>query len=355
MKKIKILLLPLLLLFFSCLTTNAILRNKTILSHKGSPMSKAGINWGYPNKGREEFEIYDDLGIEWFRLDYSWDKLEKEPGVWTFDDTDYFTEQAKQRGYKILGVLAFDNPWVHEDPEGLREIPMDRIDDFLNYVEVVVTHYKGQVDEWEIWNEPNLPFRTFWTGSDEDFFTLNTAVAKKIKEIDPQAVVLGGALWRFDKGFTKDMYQSGSLENIDVFSYHPYYDKPEKIYDKSRDLEDYLKLLGFPGDYRVTEVGFNTYGRLPTSCSPEEQGRLVLETLVLLGSMKHPYIIWYNLYNGTIKGKGLWNDNYGILIKDNDTFVYKTGGWAFRRYNELIAGKFMSRDKIIVEEGLEKK
>jgi hypothetical protein len=351
-----ILIVVLCLMQTACLTTAAILKNKTIIKHTTPSMPGAGIAWGYPRKGYAPWNVLDEMGIEWIRVDISWNHLEPEQGEWHFDDMDTFCREAKEKGHKILGILAYDTPWIHDDPKGKREVTPDQLDHYINYVNTVVDRYGEYIDEWEIWNEPNLPFNTFWTGSDEDFYTLSKEAAAAIRDLDPNAVILGGANWRFDKGFIRGMAASGALEDLDVFSFHPYYDKPEKIYDKSRDLEDYLKLQGFRGDFRVTEAGFSTYGKLPTSCKPEEQGRLVLETLVLLGKLHHPYIIWYSLYNskGAVNS-GIWSDAYGLTLRDGDIYEYKTGGWALRRYNELIARSYPAPDKISLEESLEKK
>ncbi|MBN2627421.1 MAG: cellulase family glycosylhydrolase [Spirochaetales bacterium] len=305
-----------------------------------SPMPVTGINWGYPTKGTEQYALFEEMGITWLRTDFSWDKLEPRPGEWHFEETDEFCREAVARGYRITGVLGFDNFWIHENPEGKTQVDPDQIESYLNYVRTVTSRYRESVSEWEIWNEPNLPFHTFWTGTDGDFFFLLKEASAAIRESVPEAVILGGSLWRFDKNYITKLYRDGALENIDVFSYHPYYDTPDRILSQSRALQNHLKSLGFTGGFRITEVGFNTYGRLPTSCSPRAQGRLVLETLLKLGVLGHPYLIWYTLYNGESPGSGIWTDRYGVMVhRDDGTFAYKTGGWALRRYNELIAGQ----------------
>jgi hypothetical protein len=341
-------------LLISCLSTDQINKKESI-QNTTFPMTRAGINWGFPHKGREDYVLFKEFGITWLRVDFFWDVLEPAQGEWKLEETDYFLKESEKMGHNILGLLLYDTPWIHDNPEGLREVTGDQIDDFLNYVEVIVTRYKDQVDEWEIWNEPNLFLNKFWTASDEDFFKLISAASAKIREIDPDAVILGGALYRFDKGYIRKMYKAGALEHIDVFSYHPYYDNPVKINKKSRDLESHLRQLGFQGGFRVTEAGFNTYGSLPTSSPPEEQGRDVLETLLYLGTFDHPYLIWYNLYNDTTEGTGFWFDKYGLMIKDGDTLLYKTGGWALRRYNELIADSYPSGKNVNIENSLKKK
>ncbi|MDC7219060.1 MAG: hypothetical protein PQJ59_03905 [Spirochaetales bacterium] len=306
-----------------------------------TPMAQAGINWGYPHRGRENYEIFDELKISCLRVDFFWHKLESSRGEWNFSDNDRFFERQSNKDYYYVGVLGFDTPWIHDNPEDIRQIDRDDFENFLNYVEQVVTRYGDIVDEWEIWNEPNLPFNTFWTGTDRDFLDLTLATAERIRTIDPEAVILVGSLWRYDKSYLKKLDESGVLSTGDHLSFHPYYDKPSKIKSKTIQLMKNLENRDFSGGIRVTEVGFNTSGITPTSCPPEQQGRMVMETLVELGELGAPYIIWYNLYNREDEGRGIWVDKYGILLlQDEGELIYKTGGWALRRYNELIAGKF---------------
>ena len=53
-----------------------------------------------------------------------------------------------------------------------------------------------EVAEWffEVWNEPNL--KAFWTGTQEDYFTLYRVTANAIKTVDPSLKVGGPATAR---------------------------------------------------------------------------------------------------------------------------------------------------------------
>jgi beta-glucosidase/6-phospho-beta-glucosidase/beta-galactosidase len=44
------------------------------------------------------------------------------------------------------------------------------MDYWRTFVRAVATRYKGQIEAYEIWNEPNL--KMFWTGSVEQLVTI---------------------------------------------------------------------------------------------------------------------------------------------------------------------------------------
>ncbi|MDC7223177.1 MAG: cellulase family glycosylhydrolase [Spirochaetales bacterium] len=335
----KIFPLPIFLLLLNC----AAQPDSLISQSTSPPLSPAGINWGYPYRNREKPALFDELNLNWFRIDFYWHKMEPQEGKWHFADHDRFFANMDEEKDHFVGVLGFDTPWIHENGEREKQIAPEDFDRFLKYVETVVRRYGDRVDEWEIWNEPNLPFNGFWSGSDRDFINLTLAVAERIRAVDPEATILVGSLWRYDSAYLNKLDRAGVLAAGDHLSFHPYYDKPVKIFEKTKDLLSDLENRQFPGELRITEAGFNTYGVTPTSCPPEEQGRMVMETLAGLGELGFPYLIWYNLYNREDEGKGIWTDMYGILLlKGDGRLEYKTGGWALRRYNELIAGKYPS-------------
>src|SRR5207248_4729954 len=77
--------------------------------------------------------------------------------------------------------------------------------DWTSAVTAVVTHYKGQVDCWGIWNEPNL--RGFFDGSEDDFVNqIFLPAAAAIRAADPAAKICGPEL----SGLTQGSNWNGS-------------------------------------------------------------------------------------------------------------------------------------------------
>jgi hypothetical protein len=142
-----------------------------------------------------DFELLDELGVTWQRRTCRWGGLELRPGEWNFSSWDRYVDDSKAAGKKLIAILAYDTPWIHKGKNVRDTIGSQELPHYLNYVETVVTRYKGRIDAYEIWNEPNMLNR-FWKGSDKDFFTMTIATAQVIRRIDPDARILAGSLWR---------------------------------------------------------------------------------------------------------------------------------------------------------------
>ena len=340
------------LILFSCATIpdSSLLQNKTVIA------SSPGINWGYPKKERLNQDLFIESGLKVLRIDFFWSRLEKIQGEWDFRELDYFCNYAKQNNFKIVGVLAYDTPWIHGDTKGLREISSENLKHYLNYVEVVVDRYKDFVMEWEVWNEPNTWGKRFWTGTDKEFFDMTKATVDVIHNIDNDAFVLAGSFWRYDTSFIKNMFKSGALDNADAVSFHPYEITPKGTYNTSYKIMELCRNLGFKGEFRITEVGFPTGGYYPTKSSEEGQGRYYLETVNYLNYLNLPYTIWYTLGNSADFNPKDSEEQFGLfLVGEFNQYEYKTGGWAFRRYSELISGKILVANSTQVDKKLTNK
>jgi hypothetical protein len=283
-----------------------------------------------------DYAIMDDLGVVWMRRTFRWSVMEPAPGTWNFADYDAYVAGAKKAGKKVLAILAYETPWLYEN--GREDyIGPDKLPRYLAFVEQVVRRYQGQIDAYEIWNEPN---GIFWKGPREDFFTLTRAAAAKIREVDPSAAIVGGALWRVPRSFIQGLFTSGAMENVDVISCHPYALSPRRaiqVYDRFARL---VTELGFSGDIWVTEVGYPTRGWYPTKVSPNNYPAHIVKTLAGLAVRGSRISFWYELFDRYNPGQEiskLNSENYfGIAYPD---YSYKKGAEAYALCGRYLAGK----------------
>lgn len=178
------------------------------------------------------------------RIDVHWDWLEwTGPGVdqWDPDQLarlDAFVDAAQQRHVHVLAVVMDTPCWASSDPSKVcdpaytrynwREPPTNSAD-YAAFLRRLVHRYRGRIQAWEIWNEPNLPL--FWTHPDPVAYTrLVQAAYPAIKSSDPTALVLAGALAPIEAGgpgistadFLDAMYRAGARGSFDALSIHPY-------------------------------------------------------------------------------------------------------------------------------------
>lgn len=85
-----------------------------------------------------------------------------------------------------------------------------------DFVRRIVSRYKGRVKYYEVCNEPN-----FTAGAD-GYFAAHKMAYQIIKEVDPQAQVMGPGTVNMDIGWLKRLYELGFKDVSDAVSLHDY-------------------------------------------------------------------------------------------------------------------------------------
>jgi hypothetical protein len=320
-----LILLSVLLLFNSCASSRLVYPENTII-----PEDFAGIVHAGGSRTQREFAYMDYLGASWILHTFNWDIIEPEQGDWDFLFFDDLVDRNKAAGIKIIGVLAYDVWWIHDDMEGHRYVPPQGLPAFLNYVRKTVEHFRGRVDAWCIWNEPNFPY--FWNGTDDEFIELHRQAADAIREIDNEVILLGGAFNRNVTGlpekFIRGIFESGAMDKIDGIAFHPYELNPYRtalLYEKFRIIVDEY---GFGDKIWITEVGYPTGGWYPTRIQEKRLPEYVIKTWVLLAAGGAQKILWYQLFDPFLRSNGNSEDFFG-LVRSRRDYASK-GAEAFR-------------------------
>ena len=285
---------------------------------------------------KEDFQMLDEIGAVWLRRTCRWSSLEAKQGVWDFSSWDLYVRDSKADGKKILAILGYDAPWIYAEPVSGRKITAETLPYYINYVEQVVTRYKGQIDAYEIWNEPNW---NSWYGTREEFYALTIAAAKKIREIDPQAKIVAGSFWRVPDSFVRGLFNSGAMEYADAISFHPYALNPAGTVNLFDKLEKILAKYNYGGEVWVTEVGYPTGGWYPTAVKEKNFPRAIIKTLAGLAVRNVRAVIWYEFKDGFNLGQApskMESESFfGIATLDR---IRKNGYWAWALCARNLAG-----------------
>src|SRR3569833_640730 len=121
-----------------------------------------GINahdeiWNAPTP---ESQGITDLGLDWIRVDFSWDMIEPAQGQYDFTVTDGIVAAADSMGVNVYATLSSTPQWA-TDGAAQSGVPRDPAD-WDDFVYTVVSRYSGSIKYWGMWNEPNLS--QFWAG-----------------------------------------------------------------------------------------------------------------------------------------------------------------------------------------------
>jgi hypothetical protein len=322
--------LPVLAVLFSCASTSFAGPKPYRIPEDFFGISPDRINLD------EAAALLDEFNAVWIRTTIRWTNVEPEEGVWNFERWDNYVDRAKAAGKKVLFILAFDSEWLYSDKREHRDLTEREIPYFLKYVEQVVTRYKGRVDAFEIWNEPNA---FFWDGSDEHFFALSTAAAKKIKETDPGATVLACSTFRVSASFIRGMFSSGAMEYTDGISLHPYSSDALHTVRQIDKLRKIMDEFNYDKPIWITEVGYATGGIYFSTNGLKRYPEYIVKTLGGLAARGVRNSIWYELMDEYNPGEepDRWNPShfFGLIYPDKSL---KPGAKAFMLTARYLAG-----------------
>ncbi len=208
----------------------------------------ASSPWGIQSGDNERVTLFvraGELGVKWTRFLAVWPEIEREKGRYDFSSVDEPVDAARAQGITPFVCLSNGNKLYsatipHPDPNwrliyGIKPAP-PILDDaamaaWLRYVDAVVAHAKDRVTHWEIWNEAN--HYAYW-GAKPDaaaYGKLVRLTAARIKAIQPDAVIIAGALAGLDPKFIAGFLAEDTGRQVDIVSFHNYAAMPEsRIY-----------------------------------------------------------------------------------------------------------------------------
>jgi hypothetical protein len=148
------------------------------------------------------FRYARSLGVTRLRVTVNWaftmtaanQRKKKKPAglVYGFNPVDSVIDAAAAQGIRVHVSLSGPGPaWATGNHKVSGQSP--NVKEFAAFVKVAATHFKGRVDRYSIWNEPN--WRT-WLGplrrAPSIYRSLYTRSYSAIKKADPKAKVLIG-------------------------------------------------------------------------------------------------------------------------------------------------------------------
>ncbi|OGV38550.1 MAG: hypothetical protein A2X48_00750 [Lentisphaerae bacterium GWF2_49_21] len=180
----------------------------------------------------EYIQIARLTGQRWVRLHDSsmiakWKSLEPVEGEYKFYDEGI--SQAKKEGLMILGMLDGAPPWMGSKDRGgywsFWTIPTraDWKEKWRNYCDTAITHYKGRIDHWEIWNEPWGQWFLEAGGDPKMYVEFMRQAKESAAKNNPSATIVGVDAYAGHDKWTEGALQGGT-DVFDVFSFHDYSD-----------------------------------------------------------------------------------------------------------------------------------
>jgi hypothetical protein len=210
-------------------------------------------------------QMVSEAGFTWLRQSFPWEDIEihargdfedrrHEPYRSAWEKYDHIVDLAEAYGMEMTALLTNPPDWSRADGAARGTYaPPDDIADYGNFVFAVASRYRGRIRAYQVWNEPNVYPEWGEQPVDPEAYTALLCLAyQRIKEADPNAIVVSAALAQTQSLNTRDMsdlvflqrmYDAGAAGCFDVLAVNVY------------------MLWSGPTDHRLRPLTFVDYSR----------------------------------------------------------------------------------------------
>jgi hypothetical protein len=228
-----------------------------------SPCPPANEDWSFTHVG--------NLGLKWVRL--SLDRLELDQARSMEDYSQFEINECQdeivsllaENDITILYTLVYWDENLHTEnyPDYKNEEEIKR---FLDYTRLIVRHFKGRIQYYEILNEALVYVEA------ADYVKLIHRVIPVIREEDPEAkIVVGGATdlrHDYSREYLFNVLRSDIMPLVDAIAVHsmygvsPQYDETRQYYENYplmiQEIKKTASANGFNGEFFAEEMSWRT-------------------------------------------------------------------------------------------------
>ncbi len=269
---------------------------------------KAGVHTRLENevepwKIKRTLEMVRELGAPWIVEYFPWAFSQPQAGRYNWTHADLVVDHANRQGLTVIARLGFVPEWARPKETVNSYLDEANFDDFSRYAAAFAGHFQGRVKYIILWNEPNLALEWGYRPPDPAAYTrLLCQTSAAIRQANPEAVVLGGALaptvgdpagalGMSDLAFLQAMYDAGAKPCFDALAVHAYGltyppdDPPDPEVTNFRRVELLWAIMVANGDgdkpIHITEAGWNDHPRWTRAVRPAQRIRYTLRAYEL--------------------------------------------------------------------------
>lgn len=178
-----------------------------------------------------DLRLVQEAGFRWVKQEIPWREIEgRAKNAWQWEIPDRIMDQIDAYGLKVVVRLGAQPAWASSQVDFPAIGPPDDLQDFYDYVFAVADRYKGRVEAYQIWNEPNLARE--WGGrppNPAEYAEMLKIGYRAVKNADPQAIVISAGLAPTTRNddeampdvyFIQGMYDAGAAPHFDVLGVH---------------------------------------------------------------------------------------------------------------------------------------
>lgn len=333
---------------------------------------------GFEKLDRNVFDpekAYDkigSLGIKWIRLQSGWQRTERTKGIYDFSWLDDIVDNLIRRGMTPWLCLCYGNDLYTESAKnvfGAVGCPPIKTDDeraaWHNYVKATTLHFKGRIQYYEVWNEPDGTWCWKHGVSAREYAAFTVATANAAREGDEHAKIIGGALCSISSyAYFSDMLAAGMAKAVDAISFHRYTPDEFNVVCEAKALRALLDIYNPRIELIQGESGTQSSSKGAGALrggawTPRRQAKYLLRhriTDFLCGfkfTSHFTSVDMIEALNGTLDNKASYLDYgyFGVLSADFDENGFATGDyspkpayWALQNLASVFCEDFKAAD-----------
>ena len=201
---------------------------------------RAGINAELLQYAPEELRLHLEkmraANFRWLRQFARWDELEPQPGEFDWSGWDALVEQLRAFPELELVVVLMNSPAWARNQHPTRALtataPPADLDSFAQFVSQFAARYSGEIDYYQVWDEPNLD--DAWGSLDPrpaEYIALLETARQAILRNDSTATIIAAALAPTtetsgqnisDIRYLQALYDHGARDLMDIVAGKPY-------------------------------------------------------------------------------------------------------------------------------------
>jgi hypothetical protein len=184
-----------------------------------------------PQEVISQLEKAGSQGISSIRVLLNWNRVQPKRGPFNWSAYDKLLTAAKSRNVEVVFVFGPTAEWASRAP--ITEAREDRIwklpkdwADWQKYVAAAVTHFKGKVKHWQIWE--GFDFSHFRAPSSK-IVELVHRTYKTAKQADPNCLLILPEPGGLDLGWIKHLQTTEVWNYFDILGMKPYRQEPQSL------------------------------------------------------------------------------------------------------------------------------
>jgi polysaccharide biosynthesis protein PslG len=305
-----------------------------------------GVNIHFTEAQPGEIKMIADAGFRWVRMDFKWEVIETQRGVYDFAPYERLLAALDDNHIRAYFILDYGNPLYGADRSVRTEEARQA---FARWAVASAKHFANRGIVWELFNEPDIDI--FWPPKPnvDEYIALALTVGRAWRAQVPNEILIGPASAAIDVPFLESTFKAGLLPYWSAVSIHPY-----RKTDPETVARDYCGLRKLLQSYKAANAnsipivsGEWGYSSVSRWMNETQQADMLSRQFLTNAANGIPISIWYDWRDDGLDANEA-EHHFGIVRhefrqNDNSPFEPKPAYFSAKTVNAFLNGSTYQR------------